>query len=77
LIELGICREHYLVADPSLIDNNGRIPEYLCKSPDIQQKLAHLRGSLGAIEAIVGLVLAIPYGLIVNRIGERTLGAIK
>jgi MFS family permease len=77
LIELGVCREHYLENDRSLIDNDGNIPEHLCKSPGIQQRLAHLRGYLAALEAIVGLLLALPYGLLVDRLGERLLAGIN
>lgn len=77
LIELGICREHYLLHDPSVIGSDKRVPEALCKLPNIQQELAHLRGSIGALEALVGLLLTIPYGLLINRVGERLLGVIN
>ncbi|KAK6086077.1 major facilitator superfamily transporter [Seiridium cupressi] len=77
LIELGVCREHYLETDPGLVGGNGMIPEHLCKSPAIQQSLAHLRGYLSALEAIVGLLLTVPYGLVVARLGERLLAGIN
>ncbi len=77
LIELGLCREHYLRDDPGSIDGVGNIPEHLCKSPDIQGRLAHLRGYLSALEAIVGLLLTLPYGLLVDRLGERLLAGIN
>ncbi|RFU81920.1 mfs transporter [Trichoderma arundinaceum] len=76
LIELGICREHYLQngLDSEDYDN---IPEHLCKLPSIQQRLAHLRGSLAALEAIVGLALTLPYGLLIYRLGERLVAGIN
>ncbi|KAK9775194.1 putative Major facilitator superfamily domain-containing protein [Seiridium cardinale] len=77
LVELGVCREHYLETDPGLVGGNGMIPEHLCKSPAIQQSLAHLRGYLSALEAIVGLLLTVPYGLVVARLGERLLAGIN
>ncbi|KAK6087838.1 major facilitator superfamily transporter [Seiridium cupressi] len=77
LIELGVCREHYLETDPGLVGGNGMIPEQLCKSPAIQQSLAHLRGYLSALEAIVGLLLTVPYGLVVARLGEPLLAGIN
>jgi MFS family permease len=77
LVELGICREHYLQSDPSVIDDHGNIPENLCKSGDVQQRLAHLRGYLAALESIVGLLLTLPYGLIVDRVGERAIASIN
>ncbi len=73
LVELGICREYYLENDPGLIDGAGGIPEHLCKLPGMQQRLAHLRGYLSALEAIVGLLLTLPYGLVVNRLGRGYL----
>lgn len=77
LIELGVCRERYLESNPGFIDNDGNIPENLCKSPGIQRRLAHLRGYLAALEAIVGLLLTLPYGLIVDRVGERAIAGIN
>lgn len=77
LIELGVCREHYLKTNPSIIDHDGKIREHLCRLPGIQQRLASLRGSLAALEATVGLLLALPYGLIVDRVGERMLAGIN
>jgi hypothetical protein len=46
LSELGICRKYYLIADPSVIDLNGDIPEMLCKIDLIQAELAKLSGVL-------------------------------
>lgn len=77
LIELGICREHYLDNHTGLIGNDGDIPAHLCKLPDIQQRLAHLRGYLAALEAMVGLLLTLPYGLLVDRLSERLLAGIN
>lgn len=77
LLELGICREHYLRNEPSFEDVYGNIPEYLCKLPSIQQRLAHLRGYLSALEAIVGLVFTLPYGLLIDLLGERLVAGIN
>ncbi|UKZ51059.1 hypothetical protein TrVGV298_004814 [Trichoderma virens] len=77
LVELGICREHFLQSDPQSEDYYGNIPEHLCKLPSIQQRLAHLRGYLAALEAIVGLVFTLPYGLLVDLFGERLVAGIN
>ncbi|UKZ84110.1 uncharacterized protein TrAFT101_000033 [Trichoderma asperellum] len=77
LVELGICREHFLQSDPQSEEYYRNIPEHLCKLPSIQQRLAHLRGYLAALEAIVGLVFTLPYGLLVDRIGERLVAGIN
>lgn len=67
LLELSICREYYPQHDPNII------PDHLCKTPEVQQRLAHLRGYLSALEAVVGLVLTLPYGLLVDYYGERLI----
>ncbi|KAL6790345.1 major facilitator superfamily domain-containing protein [Trichoderma sp. SZMC 28013] len=77
LVELGICREHFIQSDPQSDENYRNIPEHLCKLPSIQQRLAHLRGYLAALEAIVGLVFTLPYGLLVDRFGERLVAGIN
>ncbi|KAK7930996.1 hypothetical protein PG985_001708 [Apiospora marii] len=82
LLELGICREEYAKdgnADATLGGGSGGgfIPEHLCKSPEIQQRLAHLRGYLASLEAVVGLLLTLPYGLVVDRVGERFLAGLN
>ncbi|OPB36050.1 hypothetical protein A0O28_0112160 [Trichoderma guizhouense] len=77
LVELGICREHFLQSDPQSEEHYRNIPEHLCKLPSIQQRLAHLRGYLAALEAIVGLVFTLPYGLLVDRLGERLVAGIN
>lgn len=71
LIEVGVCREQYPNTDNASPNNE------LCKSPPVQQQLAHLRGYLSALEAIVGLVLTLPYGLFVGRFGEPLLAGVN
>lgn len=73
LFELGVCREHH----PELVDSDGFVPEELCKSPAIQSDVAHLRGFYSALDSVMGLVLTIPYGLLVGRLGERLLVAVN
>ena len=77
LLELGVCREYQLKHQPSLVDDTGYVPEHLCKLTEIQQRLAHLRGYYSALDSVVGLVLTVPYGLVVGRLGERLLIAIN
>lgn len=72
LIEVGVCREHYPLQKDISTDHQD-----LCKSPPVQQELAHLRGYLSALEAIVGLVLTLPYGLLVGRLGEPLLAGVN
>lgn len=77
LLELGVCREYHREHDPSLVDDNSYVQERLCKLAEVQQRLAHLRGYYSALDSVVGLVLTVPYGLVVGRLGERLLIAIN
>lgn len=77
LLELGVCREYLLKHEPGLVDDNGFVPENLCKLSEIQQSLAHLRGYYSALDSVVGLLLTVPYGLVVGWLGERLLIAIN
>lgn len=70
LIEVGVCREHFP-------NNDTSANHEICKSPPVQQELARLRGYLSALEAIVGLVLTLPYGLLVGRLGEPLLAGVN
>ncbi|XWX01587.1 hypothetical protein V2A60_009615 [Cordyceps javanica] len=72
MLELGACREYYTAHEPDKIDGHGNVPERLCKVADIQSRVAHIRGLLSFMEAVPGLVLAVPYGIIADTYG-RTL----
>jgi hypothetical protein len=54
-LELGICREYYIIVDPQVIRGDGGIPEELCKLDEIQSELARMRGFLGLLENIPGI----------------------
>ncbi|OKL58375.1 hypothetical protein UA08_06366 [Talaromyces atroroseus] len=73
LIEVGVCREHH----PEIDLHEAPAAEDPCKSPPVQQELARLRGYLSALEAIVGLLLTLPYGLLVGRLGEPLLAGVN
>lgn len=73
MLELSVCRKYYAIHDPDAVgDDNTYIPEHLCKLPDIQSNLAQMRGLLSFLEAVPGLLLAVPYGILAD-LYERTL----
>jgi len=45
MLELALCRDYYLVVDPSVVDPDGDVAEQLCKLEVIQGELATLRGT--------------------------------
>jgi hypothetical protein len=54
LLELGICREHFRVADPSVIEPGGNVPELLCKIGEVQSRLAEVNGYITMIAFLPG-----------------------
>jgi hypothetical protein len=54
LLELGICREHYRTADPSVIEPGGNVPELLCKIGEVQARLAEVNGYITMIAFLPG-----------------------
>jgi hypothetical protein len=54
LLELGICREHYRVADPSVIEPGGNVPEMLCKIGEVQARLAEVNGYITMLAFLPG-----------------------
>ncbi|KAH8673912.1 major facilitator superfamily domain-containing protein [Xylariales sp. PMI_506] len=81
VLELGICREHFLDADPGAIGGDGSVPEKLCKIPAVQGELARMRGFLGLLQGLpvwykLALLLAVPYGILADRKGRRLVATI-
>lgn len=47
MLELSLCREYYSTQDPSVVGDDGSVPEDLCKLPQIHSSLAKQLGLLG------------------------------
>jgi hypothetical protein len=60
LIEANICRGYYCKHDPSSIDGNDQVPEYLCKVDSIQIQLALLLGAIQTIGLVCGMLYLVP-----------------
>ncbi|PTU19621.1 hypothetical protein P175DRAFT_0503160 [Aspergillus ochraceoroseus IBT 24754] len=67
------CHEHYLQVDPSKIGPDGQVPEDLCKGKEVQSELAAVKGYMEFFEGILSVFLAIPYGLMADRYGRRSV----
>ncbi|KAE9364733.1 MFS general substrate transporter [Stipitochalara longipes BDJ] len=65
ILEDALCHIHYDVSGTADID------EKLCKDDAIQSQLAYLNGLISMLEAIVGLIVAFPYGVLSDRIGRK------
>jgi hypothetical protein len=72
IIEDIACRRYYGEHPSKEVKlRDGSIPEKFCKIPQVQELLAELRGIQALLSGIVGLVLAIPYGVAADKIGRR------
>lgn len=71
MLEMGLCREYYETRDPGVIGPDGSVPERLCKLRDIQSPLARLRGFLGLLDGVPGLLFAVPYGILADARGRK------
>lgn len=71
MLEMGLCREYYETRDPGVIGPGGSVPERLCKLRDIQSPLARLRGFLGLLDGVPGLLFAVPYGILADARGRK------
>ena len=63
ILEDNICRQYYRDAQ----QNDAPIDEDLCKQDEIQSKLAYLVGYLTTFEAVIGLAVAFPYGIMADK----------
>ncbi|KAK2010489.1 major facilitator superfamily transporter [Colletotrichum eremochloae] len=79
LMEDHICHQHYRLRPEE------RIPEMKCKVDEVQKDLAWLNGWVSLFSAVVNMTVALPYGVLSDRIGRKagmllaysgTLGAI-
>jgi hypothetical protein len=71
IFEANICLEYYRAHDASVIDEHGNVPEKLCKIDAVQQKLAMIFGWQDTFDALPGVLLAIPFGTLADRVGRK------
>lgn len=77
LLNQGVCREYLLEHDPASIVPGANIPEDRCNFPSAQQRLARLSGYLLSLDAFLALIFTIPYGLMLDRLSERSLASLN
>lgn len=71
LFESVICTRHYLVHDPSRVDDHGAVPEQLCKIDPVQDKLAQVLGWQFFFDSVPAILLPIPYGYLADKYGRK------
>ncbi|CAN8097742.1 unnamed protein product [Discula destructiva] len=76
MLELSLCREYHSSRDPSVINDDGSVPEDLCKLPEIHSSLAKQLGLLAMLGGLPGLVLAVPYGMLADHRSRKLVAGL-
>jgi MFS family permease len=71
MFEANLCLSYYREHDISVIGADGTIPEQLCKIDAVQQKLAMIFGWQETFDALPGMLLAVPFGTLADRVGRK------
>ncbi|KAI1676176.1 MFS general substrate transporter [Pyrenophora tritici-repentis] len=71
IFEANLCYKYYLEQDPLVIGGDGTILEELCKVDIVQQRLASIFGWQEMFNALPGLLLAVPFGTLADRVGRK------
>ncbi|RMZ69647.1 Major facilitator superfamily domain general substrate transporter [Pyrenophora seminiperda CCB06] len=71
IFEANLCLKHYRETDPSVIPAHGMIAEKLCKVDIVQQRLAGIFGWQDMFDAVPGMLLAVPYGTLADKVGRK------
>ena len=67
-----VCRQYYRNTFPNEFENPFHpIPEDQCKVPDVQARLAMLRGWDQTFSCIPSILTAVPYGIIADKYGRK------
>ena len=72
ILEDIVCRQYYHRTVPNEFENPfDPIPEDRCKVPDVQARVAMLRGWDQTFSCIPSILTAVPYGIIADKYGRK------
>lgn len=71
IFEAIACRNFFNETDPSKLGPDGQVPEEDCKIPEVQGEIAIIKGYLELFDGVASILLALPYGLLADRIGRK------
>lgn len=71
IYEAIACKSYYEATDPSQIGSDGQVPESLCKGNEVQGEVAIVKGYGELFDGVASILLAVPYGLLADRIGRK------
>lgn len=72
-LESIICQEHFTHTGPSRYASDTVVEEQHCKVASVQEELALLRGWQDFFDNVPGLFLAIPFGMLADKVGRKWL----
>ncbi|RFU28514.1 hypothetical protein B7463_g7814, partial [Scytalidium lignicola] len=73
-----LCHEYYdKLEGYHDVTLSGKIDEKLCKGEEVQSRLNSMLGGLAVLNSIPGLLMAMPYGLLADRIGRKKVFALS
>ncbi|OJD17208.1 hypothetical protein AJ78_02701 [Emergomyces pasteurianus Ep9510] len=73
IFESITCLRYYEGQDPTIIRENRYIPEELCKNKEIQGEVAIVKGYGELFDALSGVLLSLPYGLLADKYGRKPI----
>jgi hypothetical protein len=71
VVELAVCRHYYESHGDTHFQYAEDIPYELCTIDVVQKEIANLKAVTGTLQAIPGLILAVPYGMLADTIGRK------
>lgn len=71
LFESVSCERYYIEHDPSVIQPDGSVLEYLCKVNPIQDEVAFVLGWQLFFDSIPAIVLPLPFGYLADKYGRK------
>ena len=77
VFESTICRNRLARIDPGLIGSDGFVDGRHCKVAPVQEELVLLRGWQDFFDYVPGLFLALPFGLLADKIGRKWLSVLN
>lgn len=72
-----LCTDYYLRENPSLVGDDGSVPEQFCKVDYVQGQIAMIQGWNLFFQSIPAILLPIPYGYLADKYGRKWFMALS
>lgn len=76
MLQNAVCRDYYQDHDMPIYPSwKGTIPEEYCHLKPIQSRLAKIKGTRDTLDQAVALLVLIPYGVMADTAGRRSVSS--